>query len=182
MVEILGRVRKYRPDVQLVVAYNFDEFLKNCTHEPSLEIVRKALPLKEMDGVTFTGHLSQPKLADLMMHAGILVYPGDVPENYCGILNNACAAGLPAICSDLGGVKELYGHAIHTEPHPVDAQKWAEDILSLLERPGAYADLQRTGLELASVTDFSEIGQEWLDFFSNREISADKGLAARLGR
>lgn len=186
MVEILAKVREQVPDARLTVAYNFQKFEETCTHEPTLEILRRAHPLLEMPGVEFVGHLSQPKLAQLLMTGGILLYPGDVGENYAGIYNNAMAAGLPIIGTALGGVPEMYGRNCILLSHPIDHEKWAETITGLMHNDLGYDFYQRLGFSVAKHTDFSEIGQEWSEFFleylTNHETVRDRGLAARLRR
>lgn len=188
LVRILPRVRGHLPDVTLTVAYDFDHFIKTTTHLPTLKLLHAALPLKELSGVEFVGHLSQPRLAELLRTSGLLVYPNDVPENYGGIVNNALAAGLPALASDIGGIPELYAPAVIPLAHPVDEEEWADSILVLLEEEDIYFAHQRAGWDIAAGTDYSEVASEWEAFFTEyfatdgHETVKDRGLASRFGR
>lgn len=185
MAHIFPEVKKHIPEATLTVAYNFQKFEASCTHEPTLELLRRAHPLFAMPGVEFVEHLSQPKLAQLLMRGGILVYPGDVGESYACIINEAMCAGLPVIATANGAVPELYGRHAQLLSHPIHHDEWVDALIATMTSTH-YRDEQEVGYQLARVTDFSEIAVEWTafftDYFAGRTTTIDRGLRARLDR
>lgn len=189
MVDIM---KKLPQDYRLTVAYDFDDFLARSDHIPTLLILRKALPLKDMDNVEFVGHLSQPQLARLFQEAGMLVYPGDVPETYAVTMNQAAAAGLPILASAIGSFPENYGGdwvSAALMPHPVNPDDWVRTIQLLTESPhNEYGQLQANALDQAALTDFSSVAEDWEEFFTNflnhneDRTQLDKSLASHRER
>jgi len=55
-----------------------------------------------LSGVTFAGTLTAPQVADWMRRATVLVIPSVCYETFSLTLNEAAAAGLPVVASDLG--------------------------------------------------------------------------------
>jgi glycosyltransferase involved in cell wall biosynthesis len=193
LVDIFLLVRKAVPDAKLTVCYDFDKAYdgvrKMSPGSVFLRNLDRARALKEMDGVEVVQHLSQPRLAQLYLNAGMLAYPCDPvrpTETYCVTVNEAMAAGCPVIISNADCLPENYGTAACCFPRPIDHEAWANKIVELMTDDKAYACAQAASLKLAAVTDYTEVAEEWEAFFSNyfagHETTVDRGLAARLGR
>ena len=82
------------------------------------------------------GNVTQERLARELMKSAVLFYPNIVRETFCIGLLEGQAAGIPAVTSDLGGLKETVGAAGFALPltDPIDhyCQNFAQHCLRLL--------------------------------------------------
>jgi glycosyltransferase involved in cell wall biosynthesis len=193
LVDIFKLVQAEVPDARLTICYDFDRAYKNYHEQlPGSAFVRhleRAAELKSMPGVELVQHISQPKLAELFLSAGMLVYPCDpirATETYCTTVNDALAAGLPVLISDADCLPENFSEAADVLPRPIDHEAWASEILYLIKHPDQYEQASVDSLLLAKVTDVAEIAEEWerffIEFLDGHETTSDRSLAARLGK
>lgn len=193
LTDIFKLVKAQVPDAKLTVAYDFDRAYASYTQTSRgstfIRALEKAAELKAMDGVEVVQHLAQPNLAELFLTAGIMAYPCDPvhpTETYCVAVNEAMAAGLPVIISDADCLPENYDSAALVLKRPIDAEEWAGDIVKLMTNPKEYDRFSADSLTLAAHTDVADIAEEWemffMEFLSGVQTTADRSLAARLGR
>lgn len=193
LVDIFPLVKEAVPDARLTVCYDFDRAF-NSYHAmlPGSAFVRwleKAAELKKMDGVEVVQHISQPKLAGLLLSAGILAYPCDPireTETYCVTVNEAMAAGMPVILSDADCLPENYGGHSAVLNRPIDTRLWADTITQMMLDEKVYNHQSQKSIELASHTDVSTIAKDWESLFyaylEGKEETVDMSLASILGR
>jgi glycosyltransferase involved in cell wall biosynthesis len=100
--------------------------------------------LKEMvqaDGrVTLAGRMDAAGVHAAMQQADLLCIPSQVPESFSLVLNEAAAAGLPALVTDLGAsaqrVKDSGAGAVIA---PGDVMGWAQAIAAVAREPAQLA-------------------------------------------
>lgn len=193
LTDIFKLVKQKVPDAKLTVAYDFDRayasYQQTSQGSTFIRFLEKAKQLKDMDGVEVVQHLSQPKLAELFLSAGILAYPCDPvhpTETYCVAVNEALAAGLPVLVSDADCLPENYSEAAYIARRPINPLGWADTITMLMTHPEEYAKKSADSLALAAHTDVSDIAAEWEVFFTEflqgKETTPDRSLASRIGK
>lgn len=191
LVPIFRLVRQRVPDAKLTVCYEFDKTYESyTTTQPSSAYARyleRAKVLKEEPGVEMVNHLSQPRLASLLLDAGIMVYPCDPirpTETYCNSVNEAMAAGMPAIISDADCLPENYGQFTTVLPRPINHQKWADAIVELMTNEDTYREASYRSQRLAAHTSYDDVARDWEAFFhgylTGKEVTPDRSLASVL--
>ena len=71
-----------------------------------LELQKKASELK-LAGVTFHGRLSHENTLQMIKSAKFLIVPSEGYESFPMVIAEAFACGVPVLCSDLGGMREI---------------------------------------------------------------------------
>jgi glycosyltransferase involved in cell wall biosynthesis len=97
--------------------------------------------------VRFTGRLAPEALADVRRAAGIVLAPSRCEEACPYSVLDACAAGVPVLGSDRGGIPELVeeGAALAAD----DAGAWAGALRRLWEDPAARREHGQRALQRA---------------------------------
>lgn len=85
------------PDVPVVI----------CGDGPLRATLESRVHAGKMNNVTFTGHLNKAALEGVVARARAVVLPAEWPENAPFAVLEACAAGVPVIVSDMGGLPEM---------------------------------------------------------------------------
>jgi glycosyltransferase involved in cell wall biosynthesis len=70
------------------------------------ELQKKVSDLK-LTGITFHGRLSHEKTLQMIKSARFLIVPSECYENFPMGIAEAFACGVPVLCSDLGGMREI---------------------------------------------------------------------------
>lgn len=192
LVPIFRLVRQRVPDATLAVCYEFDKTYESYkTTQPSgayTRFLERARALKEEPGVEVVNHLSQPRLASLLMESGIMAYSCDPvrpTETYCNAVNEAMAAGMPVVISDADCLPENYGDfAAAVLPRPINHQDWANAIIQLMTDEEVYRDASYRSQRLAAQTSYDDVAREWEAFFqgylTGNEVTPDRSLASVL--
>lgn len=191
LVDIFPLVRAQVPDAELVVTYEFDKtvegYRQGMAGSAYMRYLERAARLKEMAGVTFLNHISQPKMAQLLASSGIFVYACDpiaATETYCSAITEAMAAGCAVVCSDADCLKENYEGTATVLPLPVDPHVWAEEITHLMLSKKYQRLQQQKGFVLAAQSSDVIVAAEWEDFFTGflegREVLCDRSLRSVL--
>lgn len=185
LLDIFPLVKKEVPDAELAICYTFDKTLADYTKGQPGSIfhqqLAQAAKLKELEGVTFYEHLTQPALADLMVQSGVLVYPCDPvrdTETYCNVVNEALAAGMQVVMSNADCLPENFADWATQLYLPVDAELWAETLVSMLS--GGEPPVRKE--EVRRITSYDSVAEDWERFFnayfSGKELVTDRSLAA----
>jgi glycosyltransferase involved in cell wall biosynthesis len=97
--------------------------------------------------VTFTGRVSEERMATLRAEAAVVLLPSlwDEPLPYVAL--DALAAGVPVLASDRGGLPEIVGDAATLPSGDVGA--WAAALGSLWNDPGLRRERGEAGLARA---------------------------------
>jgi glycosyltransferase involved in cell wall biosynthesis len=70
------------------------------------ELQKKVSDLK-LTGITFHGRLSHEKTLQMIKSAKFLIVPSECYENFPMGIAEAFACGVPVLCSDIGGMREI---------------------------------------------------------------------------
>ena len=86
--------------------------------------------------VELAGPMSSADVFSALQDSDLLCLPSQVPESFSLVLNEAAAAGVPALVSDLGAPPERVAEAGsgRAVPH-AQPQAWAEAIAAVLDQP-----------------------------------------------
>ena len=96
--------------------------------------------------ITLAGHLQWAELRNRYRSALAVITPGSIPENCPLVIEEAMAAGIPVIATDVGGIPELveHGETGFLVP-PDDPHALAARMQQLLDDPGTAARLGANG-------------------------------------
>jgi glycosyltransferase involved in cell wall biosynthesis len=103
---------------------------------------------------------SAQEVLDAMRQADLLLLPSQIVENQPTVLLEAASVGLPAIASDVGGVRETLAGAGIIVPKN-DANAWIEAI-DFLRDPDHYRDQSVKMYELAKAHDPAEYARRFI--------------------
>jgi glycosyltransferase involved in cell wall biosynthesis len=134
LIEAFAEVRRRRPDATLVLGGT-----KDVAGETVLRDVEPVLA-DPASGVVATGTVSAAARSDLFGIADVLVLPSiNATESFGLVQVEAMLAGVPAVASDLPGVREPVRMTGMGEiARPGDADDLARKILAVLADPGRY--------------------------------------------
>ena len=128
------------------------------------EAPQRAEALGVADAVTWTGYLPAADLVKAYQEADVLVHPS-LYEGFGLPVLEAMACGTPVVCSDIGALREVAGHAA-VFVAPADAPAMAREIVRLLTDASAAAELTRRGLRQASRFTWETTARETLRIYS----------------
>ncbi len=118
------------------------------------EAMQRAHELGVAEEVQFTGYVSSEGLAEAYRTADLLTHPSRY-EGFGLQLVEAMRCGLPIVCTDGGAQPEVAGAAALVVPQD-DARALADGIVELLQNPDRLAELQRQGLDRATLFDWDK--------------------------
>jgi glycosyltransferase involved in cell wall biosynthesis len=163
--EILARV----PDATLEIFYGFDTWEKTGG---GAQTVAENAPLKlknmmcRFDSVYNRGRVSQEKLAEEMLSAGVWLYPTWFHETSCITAMEAQAAGLRIVTSPIGALPETAPHATF-----IEGDWLSQDYQEHFTFEAVNATLRDDDDRKVNPTwfDWDIIAAEWIDMFTNIE-------------
>lgn len=117
--------------------------------------------------VDIVGHVPLQQVADTMAESDLLLVPSLWMENSPGVVFQALGVGLPVLASDKGGLPELIDPGRNGYIAPAgDVDRWRDQIVSLLERPGQLQELREKAASSAAEFDYAYLAQKMLDAFA----------------
>jgi glycosyltransferase involved in cell wall biosynthesis len=141
LVSAFARVLKVVPDAKLVIAGSGRE-------EDNLS--RQIKDLNIINSVFMVGELSKEKVAQLMAAADVFVLPSKM-ESFGLSLLEASAAGVPVVCSNAGGVPEIFQDGFNALLYPPgDDNAMAKAIICLIQDRGLAKTISANAVETAS--------------------------------
>ncbi|MCC6419936.1 MAG: hypothetical protein IT429_17005 [Gemmataceae bacterium] len=194
LIGIFGRAREFVPDLELAVAYGFDNIDKFLSkwegrddelHGPMkalllhLRELRRQVTGGEIPGLVWLGRLPQPELYREWSRSGIWCYPcSNFRETSCATAMEAQALGAVPIVSPHWAVGEntLAGVQIEGDAQrdALTQSRFAAWIVRLATDPGEQERVRReampAALERFSWERFADQWQHW-----SRDPSADRG-------
>jgi glycosyltransferase involved in cell wall biosynthesis len=124
LVSAFAKVLRVVPDAKLVIAGSGREKDKLSRQIKSLNIT---------NSVFMVGGLTREKVAQLMAAADVFVLPSKM-ESFGLSLLEASAAGVPVVCSNAGGVPEVFQDGFNALLYPPgDADAMAKAIVRLIQ-------------------------------------------------
>jgi glycosyltransferase involved in cell wall biosynthesis len=124
LVSAFARVLKVVPDAKLVIAGSGRE---------KDNLSRQVKDLNIANSVFMMGGLSKEKVAQLMAAADVFALPSEV-ESFGLALLEASAAGVPVVCSNSGGVPEVFQDGFNALLYPPgDDNAMGKAIIRLIQ-------------------------------------------------
>jgi len=141
LISAFARVLKVVPDAKLVIAGSGRE-------EDNLS--RQIKGLNITNSVFMVGKLPKEKVAQLMAAADVFVLPSKM-ESFGLSLLEASAAGVPVVCSNAGGVPEVFQDGFNALLYPPgDDNAMAKAIVCLLQDKELAKTISVNAMETAS--------------------------------
>jgi glycosyltransferase involved in cell wall biosynthesis len=124
LISAFARVLKVVPDAKLVIAGSGRE---------KDNLSRQIKSLNITNSVFMVGGLTREKVAQLMAAADVFALPSKV-ESFGLVLLEASAAGVPVVCSNTGGVPEVFQDGFNALLYPPgDDNAMAKAIICLIQ-------------------------------------------------
>jgi glycosyltransferase involved in cell wall biosynthesis len=158
LLKIFRRAREWLPDLELEIAYGFDNIQKVIDKaggkHPSMIFRDRVLKEADQPGVKWLGRLPQREVARHLFGAGMWVYPFSARvETSCVACMEAQACGAVPIVSPLDAVGENVMHGSHIPGDPDDGMvqcrfvkeilRWSDPKEQEKIRPVLMADARR---------------------------------------
>jgi glycosyltransferase involved in cell wall biosynthesis len=141
LISAFARVLKVVPDAKLVIAGSGRE-------EDNLS--RQIQSLNITNSVFMVGRLAKEKVAQLMAAADVFVLPSKM-ESFGLTLLEASAAGVPVVCSNAGGIPEVFQDGFDALLYPPgDDNAMAKAIMRLLQDRELAKTISANAVETAS--------------------------------
>lgn len=96
-------------------------------------------PAPVIDGVTYTGYISDSELADLYKKAGLFIFPS-IYEGFGLPLLEALVSNTPTICSDIPPLKDIAGDTVNYF-NPFDESDIATVLTRALSQKKKHTDI-----------------------------------------
>jgi glycosyltransferase involved in cell wall biosynthesis len=141
LISAFARVLKVVPDAKLVIAGSGREEDNLSRQINSLDIT---------NSVFMVGRLTKEKVAKLMAAADVFVLPSKM-ESFGLSLLEASAAGVPVVCSNAGGVPEIFQDGFNALLYPPgDDNAMAKAIICLIQDKELAKKISANAVETAS--------------------------------
>jgi glycosyltransferase involved in cell wall biosynthesis len=141
LVSAFAKVLKVVPDAKLVIAGSGRE---------KDNLSRQIKSLNITNSVFMTGELAREKVAQLMAAADVFALPSKV-ESFGLALLEASAAGVPVVCSNAGGVPEVFQDGFNALLYPPgDGNAMAKAIICLIRDRELAKKIGANAVETAS--------------------------------
>ncbi len=141
LISAFARVLKVVPDAKLVIAGSGRE---------RDNLFRQIKSLNIADSVFMVGRLAKERVAQLMAAADVFVLPSK-GESFGLSLLEASAAGVPVVCSNAGGVPEIFQDGFNALLYPPgDDNAMAKAIICLVQDKELAKKISANAVETAS--------------------------------
>jgi len=141
LVSAFAKVLKVIPDARLVMAGSGREE-DNLSHQ-----IRD---LNITNSVALTGRLAKEKVAQLMAAADVFVLPSKLESSPLSLLE-ASAAAVPVVCSNAGGIPEVFQNGFNALLYPPgDDDAMAKAIIRLIQDRELAKKISANAVETAS--------------------------------
>lgn len=161
---IWPQVVAQEPDAELHVYYGWNNFDKFIPMMPELGEYKDRVMnlLSRSRNVVQHGRISQDKLAEEMLSAGVWLYPTDFTETYCITAVEAQLAGLVPVTNDLAALKETVRSGIVFPRNvTVTPQHYIEATLVAMRETSA--DSRKSIKKRAPAFSWDQVAEEWAE-------------------
>ncbi|TEU17247.1 MAG: glycosyltransferase family 1 protein [Dehalococcoidia bacterium] len=156
LISAFARVLKVVPDAKLVIAGSGRERDNLSRQIQSLNIT---------NSVFMVGRLTKEKVAQLMAAANVFVLPSKM-ESFGLTLLEASAAGLPVVCSNAGGIPEVFQDGFNALLYPPgDDNAMAKAIIRLLQDRELAKTISANAVETASKFTWEMTAEQTLQVY-----------------
>ncbi len=184
LLELFPHIRKCVPDVELYVYSSMEVY--GVSREEDQDRFGELYKSCNQPGIKLVGTLPQKQLASELMKAKVFVYPNIFPETSCIAALEAQAAGLPAVASKLGALKETVinkktGYLIDGEVDSETFRKqFVDNVVKLLEDEEHWRILS-VASRARVLNDYcwNFIAREWISFFDSTQPTISLCMIAK---
>jgi len=163
LISAFARVLEVVPDAKLVIAGSGQEE-DNLAHQIQ--------ELNITNSVFMVGRLPKEKVAQLMAAADVFVLPSRI-ESFGLTLLEASAAGLPVVCSNAGGVPEIFQDGYNGLLYPPgDDDAMAKAIIRLLQNRELAKKISANAMETAGKFTWERTVEQTLQVY--REVLQER--------
>ena len=156
LISAFAKVLKVVPDAKLVIAGSGREKDNLTCQIQSLNIT---------DSVFMVGRLKKEKVAQLMATADVFVLPSKM-ESFGLTLLEASAAGLPVVCSNAGGIPEVFQDGFNGLLYPPgDDDAMAKAIIHLLQDRELAKKISANAMETAGRFTWERTAEQTLQVY-----------------
>lgn len=157
LIRVFSKLVNSRPDLKLVViGRDVDGAIA------SLTALADSLGMK--DKVKFTGGISVNELIHWYTNARVFVFPS-LTEGFGLSVLEAMAFGVPIVASNRTSIPEVVGGA-GIILDPVDEEKWAQAILSIVNNDDEFLHYSKLSKERAGIFSWKRTAEITLDCFN----------------
>jgi phosphatidylinositol alpha-mannosyltransferase len=115
-------------------------------------------PLPQLPGLTVHGMVEgEEALAARYRQADVFVASATGQESFGIVLLEAMSSGLPLVCTDIEGFRQVIDPAGARVVRPSDAASLAEGIADVVRNPGAWAAMRAANIRRSAQFDWSLI-------------------------
>jgi len=166
-------IKRDFPKAELKIAYGAQNWIdiNKWSHGRPGEMAIEIEKLMKQQGVKDIGKIGQGELAKLQMDATAWLYPLDAinaTESGCITAVENAAAGNPIITTNCDCMEEEFGAIGRIEELPINSEKYAGAVKTVLTDIDYYRILQERGRKLAESRDWSIIAKSWIELFNDR--------------
>ena len=140
---------------------------------PDGNLCRLAESLALKSRMEIAGRADDDRLLDLYRGAGVFLFPS-LYEGFGWPVLEAMACGCPVVCSTAGALPEVAGGAALSED-PLDVERLAAAVLSILTDPTLAGNLARRGRERASAFTMTRLADDLRALY--REAASEAAVA-----
>jgi glycosyltransferase involved in cell wall biosynthesis len=163
LISAFARVLEVVPDAKLVIAGSGRE-------EDNLS--RQIRGLNITNSVFMVGKLPKEKVAQLMAAADVFVLPSKM-ESFGLTLLEASAAGLPVVCSNAGGIPEVFQDGFDALLYPPgDDDAMAKAIIRLIQDRELAKKISANAVQTASKFTWARTAEQTLQIY--KEVLQEK--------
>jgi glycosyltransferase involved in cell wall biosynthesis len=173
ILDCWDKIKKNVPQAELHLFYGFHNWEQMAKVNPqyaapALALRDRVLAMKDQ-GVHFHGRVSQDRLAEEFLSAGIWVAPTWFSETSCISAMEAQCAGNRVVCSDLAALSETVQHGVKI-PGDCFSQEYRkifiDEVVGAMEMPG---DEDRIEAQKWASETFSlkNLAKDWQSIFLN---------------
>jgi glycosyltransferase involved in cell wall biosynthesis len=127
--------------------------------------LRKKLEQNSPEGVTFFGHVSKKKQAELMSKAHAILVPG-IREGWGLVVIEANAMGTPAIGYNINGLRDSIKNGVNGFLTQNNPQSLAEKAIQLIENKKLAKKLSANAIKNSREYNWNKSTEEFIDFIS----------------
>lgn len=175
LLDVWPKIKKQVPEAELHIFYGFKNWEAGAINDPDQKdlIAHLKQKLKDMEplGVKFIDRVSQERLAEEFLSAGVWAYPTWFSETSCITAMEAQAAGLRIITSPIAALTETISSAafvpeIWTSPEYQD--KFVEETVRALTIPNQSDRMEAQNYAFQTF-NWDTLAEEWDRMFNNIE-------------
>jgi len=156
LISAFAKVLKVVPDAKLVIAGSGRE---------KDNLSRQIKDLNITNSVFMVGRLKKEKVAQLMAAADVFVLPSKM-ESFGLTLLEASAAGVPVVCSNAGGIPEVFQDGFNALLYPPgDDNAMAKAIIRLLQDRELAKTISANAVETASKFTWEMTAEQTLQVY-----------------